>query len=552
MTGRLSVALICALSVIAGCGTSARRFPETPAAPASPSAPPTAINLSFWVQPGVPLEIVSRISPILENAGYARSAEASGAAVQIVINPVIEPALSAQWVYALVTPFPTIADDVPLSGLMGYWQGVANPLPALALDAPLPMFLRPDVYNLFTTLWGPTAIAPTESAALIDLAWNSRPALSVIPFEQLEPRWKVLSIDSKSPLDKHLDMKTYPLAVRLGVIAIGDAGEAAVALLQSSGAWQAVNRDPSKMSVVILTGTTALTRSTAWFMENQGMDFPAQNILAFLADKDILHTSNEVSFTPQCPPPDPTYSEKFCSKPGYFELLQVIDVDIVELTGNHNNDYGLNADLFSLDLYDENQIAYYGGGRQMADAAAPRVLTVNGIRFAFVGCNSAGPYTAWATAESPGAAPCGDWTAIRQTISDLKSTDTADVVIVTLQYHESQSYYPEDQQIADMEALADAGADIVSGSQAHVPQGFSFAHGKFIHFGVGNLFFDQMDFIENRQMFIDKYIFYEDRLISTVLFTGLMESYSQPRPMTPEERAGFLRIIFEVSHWDVP
>ena len=167
-----------------------------------------------------------------------------------------------------------------------------------------------------------------------------------------------------------------------------------------------------------------------------------------------------------------------------------------------------------------------------------------------MGCNSAGPYGAWATEEAPGAAPCDDWTAITETITALKANDQADVVIATLQYLELPQYDPSPQQVEDFGRLAAAGADIVSGSQAHQPQGFGFpAGGGFIHYGVGNLFFDQMDYIENRQMFADKHILYEGRHISTVLFTGMMEAWAQPRPMTPEERAEFLKLIFEASGW---
>jgi poly-gamma-glutamate synthesis protein (capsule biosynthesis protein) len=138
---------------------------------------------------------------------------------------------------------------------------------------------------------------------------------------------------------------------------------------------------------------------------------------------------------------------------------------------------------------------------------------------------------------------------MQQTIRDLKADGAADLVIATVQYFELASYAPNEQQLADFNALAAAGADIVSGSQAHQPQGFSFAHGKFIHYGVGNLFFDQMDYIENRQMFADRHVLYEGRHISTVLFTGMMEYWAQPRPMTPEERAEFLRLIFAQSGW---
>jgi poly-gamma-glutamate synthesis protein (capsule biosynthesis protein) len=299
-----------------------------------------------------------------------------------------------------------------------------------------------------------------------------------------------------------------------------------------------------------MTGVTALSRAVARQMELHGADFPAEKILPFFADADILHTSNEASFTPDCPPQDWFGDPVFCSPPANIALLTDIGLDIVELTGNHNNDYGSAANAYSLDLYDARGIVYFGGGRNLDDAVAPRILTApDGTRIAFLGCNSAGPYKAWATAQTAGAAPCDDWSRIRATISDLKASGQADDVIVTVQYQELDSYAPNNQQVIDFEGLAASGADIVSGSQAHQPQGFEFSGGSLIHFGVGNTFFDQMDFVENRQMFADKHVFYEGRTISTILFTGWFEEVGQPRPMTPEERSDFLRVIFDASGW---
>jgi poly-gamma-glutamate synthesis protein (capsule biosynthesis protein) len=325
----------------------------------------------------------------------------------------------------------------------------------------------------------------------------------------------------------------------------------AVNVLQVNQAWQATNRDPNQLSIVVLTGVTAMVRSTAMQMELRGYTFPAENILPFFADADILHTSNEVSFATDCPEPEWTGDpEGFCSSRDYYALLEYIGLDIVELTGNHLNDRGTVPLTYTLDVYDGNQLPYYGGGRDLTDSLEARILTSpNGTRFAFIGCNSAGPYAAWATDASPGAAPCGDWAAITQRIAGLKAAGEADVVIATLQYIELDQYDPSPEQITDFERLASAGADIVSGSQAHQPQGFGYVDGSFIHYGVGNLFFDQMDYIENRQMFADKHVFYGSKHISTILFTGMMEDWAQPRPMTPEERAEFLQLIFDMSPW---
>jgi poly-gamma-glutamate synthesis protein (capsule biosynthesis protein) len=101
--------------------------------------------------------------------------------------------------------------------------------------------------------------------------------------------------------------------------------------------------------------------------------------------------------------------------------------------------------------------------------------------------------------------------------------------------------------------MADAGASIVQGSQAHFPQPMEFHGDSFIHYGLGNLFFDQMDIPVKgtRREFIDRITIYDGRLISVELFTAMLEDYSQPRPMTLSERQEFLEELFQAS-LDIP
>ena len=531
-------------------GPSATDVPATILIP-EPSITPLPPANQFYIDGGVPGGIAGPVTTALINSGWQQTGDASNP-LRVIMNPPPEAALTAEWVYVLVAPFPTVVDNVTWASFLNYWANGA-------MDG-LPDFGGPPRIVLLggtgVDIGQPSSAIPinllaeAEPSELVDLAWGNRPALSIIPFNQLEPRWKVLSVDGMSPLDRSLDTSNYPLAVRVGVVAEGEIGAQGLNLLQSSGAWQSTNRDPAKLTSVVMNGVVALDRATAMQIETRGVAFPAQEIAPFFADADILHLSNESSFTPDCREPDWYGAPSFCSKPAYFALFENIGVDIVEVTGNHIKDFGVATLTYTLDTYDNNALPYFGGGRNLDDAKAARILNLpDGTRVAFIGCNSAGPFPAWASAESPGAAPCEDWGWITNRITSLKANGEADVVVVTLQYLELDRYDPTDQQRADFEALAVAGADIVSGSQAHWPQGFSFVGGEFVHFGVGNLFFDQIDLEGNRQMFADKHVFYEGRHISTILFTGYFETIGQPRPMTPEERAAFLQRVFAASSW---
>jgi poly-gamma-glutamate capsule biosynthesis protein CapA/YwtB (metallophosphatase superfamily) len=111
--------------------------------------------------------------------------------------------------------------------------------------------------------------------------------------------------------------------------------------------------------------------------------------------------------------------------------------------------------------------------------------------------------------------------------------------------------------VRDFGKLADAGAAIISGSQSHFPMNFEFKGNTFIHYGPGNLFFDQMNYIRSdgsttegtRREFIDRYVIYDNKVISVELLTAMLEDYARPRPMTEAERNQFLEDIFAASGW---
>jgi poly-gamma-glutamate synthesis protein (capsule biosynthesis protein) len=280
-------------------------------------------------------------------------------------------------------------------------------------------------------------------------------------------------------------------------------------------------------------------------MERRGVLYPAEAIGDWMQAGDITHISNEVSFWSECPFPDPVQEQlKFCSHLDYFQLLESIGVDVVELTGNHNKDFGADPFLTTLELYRQVGWFTFGGGEDLADAVQPAIIEHNGNRIAFLGCNQPGPRYAWATESSPGAAPCDEPALLAET-ERLRSEGV--LPIFTFQWAELNR--PSTSQRQAFQAAAEAGAVIVSGSQAHQPQPMEFYEDAFIHYGLGNLFFDQMQSLALRQQFVDRHVIYDGRHISTELLTSLLENYARPRPMRPEERDAFLVEIFQDSGW---
>ncbi len=227
-------------------------------------------------------------------------------------------------------------------------------------------------------------------------------------------------------------------------------------------------------------------------------------------------------------------------------------MDVVELTGDHFGDYGIEAMQETLAIYKEKGIPYYGGGANSIEARQAVTFEHNGNHIAFIGCNAKGvAFYATASETYPGAVACDlDW--MSSEIARLKAEGY--LVIATFQHVEYDAYDPDPKLKADMQRVAAAGAVIVSGSQAHQPHGMTFLGDSFIHYGLGNLFFDQYRFYPGPELdraFIDWHIFYDGRYISTRLISISWVDLAKNRLTTPLERADFLKIIFNASQWAV-
>lgn len=439
------------------------------------------------------------------------------------------------WVYALVAPFPTITDKVSQSWLQDLWQGEPQ-------DQIQSLLISPESLPALTSLLGKAGenLQIIESDQLLETAWTNQNTWSIIPFEEIQPRWKVILIDGQSPIHKDFDKDQYLLNAKLSITS-----EVEPKLLESLENLHFTNLDSSKITTVLLTGVTALVRGTAVGMDQRGVLTPAEYLAPIMQEADILHISNEVPFAEECPPHWNGDYLYFCTDESYMELLTYIGTDVVELTGDHFQDYGEDAMLYTLDLYKQNNIPYYGGGKDIYDARKPVKLEVNGNKFAFIGCNAKSPNFARASENSTGAYHC-DMDYMAQTTRELVSEGY--LVIATFQHEEVYTWAPVYAIERDFQIMADAGAIIVSGSQSHVPHFAEFWNDSFFHYGLGNTFFDQFRIAENTDIgFLDRHVFYEGRYLGVELFPIKFMDKVQARLMTTEERAKTFQAMFDTS-----
>jgi hypothetical protein len=519
----------------------------------------TAINL--WASNLIPeymiTEIKNELYEVFDEIIVVESKD--DADVWIEIDNKLEDSnpenFAATWILVPVVSFFRNFDDISFENIKEFWIGNKEALSYISTDgSETQLILTEKIFEALKVILGESDnenIKIVTEAEFQESIENNN-SFSIIPFDAIEKKYKVLNLDDMSVFDKELDTASYGLT--LGINIGSNKSEYENIISQSFREVTITNRDVEKMTSVIMTGVTAIVRQLARKIEADGVLSPGVEIANVLRDADITHISNEIPFVEGCDGTNPQ-GLVFCSKPDYIELLRYVGTDVIELTGNHMNDYGHEWMNYTLDMYDEEGWPYFGGGRNLEDSYEPATFEIGGNKIAFIGANTFGPESNWATEDNPGSARINVWDEAEKEEDMLKFEEIIKelrregyIVIFTFQYEETYNYSPTEIQIIDFRRIIDAGANIVSGSQSHWPMGVEFRDNGFINYGLGNLFFGQQsDYMGNNPGIITKHIFYEGEHISTVLITTMLNDFSQPRLTTPEERTLLLNSIFAGS-----
>lgn len=549
-----SLGLVLSIMLISACAAGLASPSLQPELSQSPTEapPPSATATSAPTAATTPEPIYLRVDPDLPKA-FQQSLHLEERDVQVVNSGKTSAVLDfgrgnpvSFWVYALAAPFPTLTDTIPAKTFLDFWQHAGEaPFSRLILDA--------ETLNAVKSRWGAPAgaVDVLDEDSLLLEAWTSANTWAVIPFEQIQPRWKIIALDGQSPLHKDFAQQSYPLAVPISLTA--SQGYQSAALTERLRPYLArSNRDPEKLVTVILTGVTAMVRGTASEMEEKGITRGAEVIGAVTREADILHISNEVPFAADCKDPVPKLSGKlsFCSKDSYLELLEVLGTDVVELTGDHFQDWGEAALEHTLELYRQKGWPYYGGGLNIEEAKQAVKLDIKGTKIAFLGCNAKPTVYGNASEEKGGNFRC-DWDYMTAQVQNLRAEGY--LPIVTFQHLEFYQWTAQSQLVADFHKMAEAGAVIVSGSQSHQPHGMEITDSAVLHYGLGNLFFDQYGLaMYTNYGFLDRHVFYDGEYLGVEPLPIQFKDYSQP--VWPEEptREWLMEIFYQVSEWNYP
>jgi len=395
--------------------------------------------------------------------------------------------------------------------------------------------------------------SPVVKEDILEELEGSESVVGFVEVQDLTPDYRVLSLDGKYFFDDLEGGIKRDLITRIqdveDIFILNVVKKNILDLLDESF-------NEENIAKVNMTGVTAISRDLAAKIEASGNDeYPAENIAEFLADADLTHTSNEVSFVKGC---TPGTSMRFCSAPEYLATLLVSGIDIVELTGNHNNDYGASNNTSTIQTYIDNGMDYFGGGLDDEDASEILYKEVNGNKIAFLGYNYYDTMLGTGALATSSHAGANSYSSSKMKNDIEEARENADIVIVDFQFQECYSYPSSDiiypicyrplsspDQKGVFRLAIDYGADIVIGTQAHQPQTYELYEEGIIFYGLGNLFFDQTPWIGTRQGIVLTHYFYNGSHIQTKITPTIYDNDMQTRLATEEEGDLLLELLKE-------
>jgi poly-gamma-glutamate synthesis protein (capsule biosynthesis protein) len=286
------------------------------------------------------------------------------------------------------------------------------------------------------------------------------------------------------------------------------------AQLPSSGA----GFDPSTTWTLVAGGDIMLDRGVAQTLtvKGKGADFPFDGGTADItgtcrncsplgwdtpytkrtgnagAVRDLIKSADLAIANFENPAPDAfhyhTRGTVFSANPKLIAGLAHAGIDWVGIANNHIRDAGGVGILQTIANLRKQGIATSGAGANLAAARKPTILTVDGVKVAFLAYDTIAKSYA-ATATRAGSAQMS----AKVLRTDVAAARTAGAQLVIVFPHWGTEYDPT--PFAGQQALAhaaiDAGADLVIGNHAHWAGAVEVYEGKPIWYALGNFVFDQ-------------------------------------------------------------
>jgi poly-gamma-glutamate capsule biosynthesis protein CapA/YwtB (metallophosphatase superfamily) len=250
----------------------------------------------------------------------------------------------------------------------------------------------------------------------------------------------------------------------------------------TSGAEPSAGSRPAGELVLAFAGDVHFAERAAALLDDPATAFgPIRGVLA-AADLAVVNLETAVT-TGGTEQPKKYH---FRAPATAYAAVKAAGVDAVSVANNHTLDYGPVGLADTLAAAAAAGVPAFGAGPSAAQAYAPWLTEVRGTRLAVLGFSQVHELeTTWnATGERPGVAHARD--RARAVAAVRAARAQADLVVVFMHWGREGSQCPTAEMVSFASAVAEAGADLIVGTHAHLLLGDGWLGRTYVAYGLGN------------------------------------------------------------------
>lgn len=238
------------------------------------------------------------------------------------------------------------------------------------------------------------------------------------------------------------------------------------------------------MKILIGADLVPTDTNAALFTAGDAATLVGENLQKLLAEADYRIFNLEVPLTDEATPIEKS-GPALIAPTAAIEGYKALGVDCLTVSNNHIMDQGAEGLASTLDTLSKANIAYVGGGSNLAEAAKPYIAEVCGKRIGIYAC--AENEFSIAGENAPGANPFD----ALETPDHIVSLKTQCDFLIVLYHGGKEHYrYPSPLLQKTCRKLVEKGADLVLCQHSHcIGCEEKFLHGTIVY-GQGNFLFD--------------------------------------------------------------
>ncbi len=519
--------------------------------------PPASSVVRVAADPSLAAQALAVAGELLAPSDLTAEPAAQPAEADLVVSaspPGAEAPSFATGYWVPVVSLPSAAPGLSMSGLADIVAGRVADWSALAGEATALRVLLPADPMPPVEQWWPGIVPAAEQLSVDEIVAVLRTdpgALALLPLDSVDARVRSLSVDGVNVVFGTGDVSSYPLVGRAWV-RLGHVEDDALArLLDGVSREMAVRLALPPPDPIVLRATGDIIPARCAYAKQRDYGDYRHAFLElgpWLAEADLTIGSLDAAVSDAGVPFDCVDTLSLLAPAASVEGLAFAGFDLLTVAANHVKDCGQawcddQAFFDTLANLRARGIEPVGGGADLTEARQPAVITVKGVRFAFLAYDEIAPYY-HAEPGVPGTAPLNE-AYLRQDVAAAAAR--ADVVVVLPHWGAEYTADPGVGQQALAAAAVEAGADLIVGNHPHWVQAAQFVDGAFVAYALGNFVFDQDWSVPTQQGAVLDVVFHGTELKAVEYHPIRIVDRHQPVFAGPEEAKEILDRIWTAS-----